>query len=469
MWFFKILLSGYYRVGIFIFYSLIFFGLILMFPVYSHIFFLIYSFTIMFFVIFYNFFLSLGKNILSSFVEIVFNRMYGIMSKLEFFAVIKDIFKVLGVNVSNLMVFVDLGKGYYELIGSDDRNISISTLSESEVGLHKYIETSKVRIPFVDINNTTLLPRSIFENTRVLLDRLKVNILIPIYSPNFQLIGLVLFYSSNVKFKNMFYLSQFINIVALMFKTINDTEKKKVLEEDIKIASQIQNKLIPTDYISNKWFESYGVYIPAYNIGGDYLDIIKRGNNFSFAVGDVSGKGISAGLVSMMVKAILNTSDITSKTLVKVVRNVNYYIFRWFYDQENILTFLTLFLGVYVPDKSRLFYVNAGHVPCMLVKNKEVISLSASVRPLGLFEKIHIERKEIEVESGDILVLYTDGLIEQIDKRGREFGINRLREILLEIRMFEPRDMVEFILRRLREFSKEELDDDVCILVVKFR
>lgn len=65
--------------------------------------------------------------------------------------------------------------------------------------------------------------------------------------------------------------------------------------------------------------------------------------------------------------------------------------------------------------------------------------------------------------------MYTDGLIEQIDKRGREFGINRLREILLEIRMFEPRDMVEFILRRLREFSKEELDDDVCILVVKFR
>ncbi|MCX8029173.1 MAG: serine/threonine-protein phosphatase [Brevinematales bacterium] len=440
-----------------------------MFPNLSSIMILVYSLTVIGMVFLYKANLSLSKNFLVDFVEIIFTRMYDFPNRKDFFNVIKSIFNTIGLKVNNVSVYMDTGHDFYELVGTDSKINFLKGLPKDGLLISEFISSNKARLPFIDTNNTTLVPKSVFESSYRLMLETDSNFIIPIYSPNYDLIGLVFFRSDTVSFRKLFYMSQFINILGMMFKTITDAEKKKVLEEDLKIASQIQSRLIPTNYINNKWFESYGVYIPAYNIGGDYLDIIEGENIFSFTIGDVAGKGVSAGLVAMMVKAIINSILITPKNLGSVVKSVNSFIYKHLYSEESLMTFITLFILTYIPKSKMLYYINAGHVPGILVKNKDIILLNADTRPLGIFEKIDFVKKSVTVNTGDMLVLYTDGLIEQIDRRGREFGISRLKDILVSLNQDQPKEIVEKLIENLKEFSDQEISDDVCILVVKFK
>lgn len=465
----KIILSSPVRIAILSLYSFVFLILISIFKDYSTIVFLLYVLSVLILTYGYRLNFTVGKDVIINFVELVFTKMYDFPNRKDFFNVIRNMFKVVDIKADNISLFIDNGRESYELIAFE-KPIYLKEIAKEDIMITKFISSTKARIPFVDLKNTTLVPKDVFSNSKEIITQVGSNYMIPIYSPNYDVLGLIFFNSEKVSFRKLFYLSQFINILGMMFKIVEDAEKRKVLEEDIRIASQIQSKLIPTDYISNDWFESYGVYIPAYNIGGDYLDIINRGKHFSFAVGDVSGKGISAGIVAMMVKAILNSTDINSMNIARVMKNVNSYIYRWFYSEENILTFMTLLILNYIPEKRLLYYANAGHVPGILVrKSNKVELLSADAKPLGLFNNINIKRKSIDINKGDLLLLYTDGLIEQMNVKGSEFGIPRLKEILLETKHLEPRKIVNNILSYLREFSKQELDDDICVLVIKFR
>ncbi len=450
-------------------YSLVYFILIMLFTSYSPILFTAYFLVVIMTLMLYKKKFILKKDLLSEFVEIVFVKMYDSPNRKEFFEVVNEIFKILGINTECITVLFNFDKPHYEVLGTNIKGIEKTILKKEKILLSNFIESYKTRLPFVDLKNTTLLPIDVFENSKEIMKKFNSNFLIPIYSPNFDLVGMVLFKSEKVKFSILFYLSQFINIVSTMFKAISENEKKKIIEEDMKIASQIQSKLVPVDYITNNWFESYGIYIPAYNIGGDYLDIIEKNNSFFFAIGDVSGKGVSAALVSIMVKTILNSTEINSNNITKVIKNVNHYIYKWFYDDESILTFLTLFAGNYLPSSRKFYYINAGHIPPILIRSNELILLSSNSRPIGIFEKYNPKREVIEIIKDDILVLYTDGLIEQIDSRGREFGINRLKEILTKLKNANSKEIVEELYKRLKEFSQERIDDDVCILVVKFK
>ncbi|MCX8097242.1 MAG: serine/threonine-protein phosphatase [Spirochaetes bacterium] len=465
----KLILSSPVRVAILLIYSLVFLILISVFKDYSTIVFLVYVVSILIMVYGYRLNFAVSKDVMINFVELVFTKMYDFPNRRDFLNVIKNVFKVVDIKANDILLFIDNGKGTYGLV-EGEKSSYIREIAKEDIMITKFISSTKAMIPFVDLKNTTLIPREVFDNSKEIITQVSSNYMIPIYSPNYDVLGLVFFNSDKVSFKKLFYLSQFINILGMMFKTVEDAERRKVLEEDIRIASQIQSKLIPTDYISNSWFESYGVYIPAYNIGGDYLDIISMGKRFTFAIGDVSGKGISAGIVAMMVKAILNSTDINNKNITRVMKNLNSYIYRWFYSEENILTFMTLLILNYVPERRIIHYTNTGHVPGILVrKSNKVELLSADAKPLGLFSNINIKKKSVEVNQGDLLLLYTDGLIEQMDVKGSEFGIPRLKEILLETKHLEPREIVDNILKHLREFSKQELDDDICILVIKFR
>ncbi|MFN4244768.1 MAG: PP2C family protein-serine/threonine phosphatase [Brevinematia bacterium] len=465
----NLIFSKYLILSLFLGYSLVYFVLMAVFVDYSLLFFLLYFIGLFIVLMLYKRVFFVSKNILTDFVEIVFTKIYNFPNKREFFNVIKSIFGILGIKVETITVLFDFGNSSYDFLGSDFSDVKEVSLRREKVLLAGFIESFKVRLPFVDLKNTTLLPNDVFENSKEFMKMFSSNFLVPIYSPDFRLVGMIFFRAGRIRFKSLFYLSQLINIVSTMFKVMNESEKKKVIEEDMKIAFQIQSKLVPTDYMVNNWFECYGVYIPAYNIGGDYLDIIEKKNSFFFTIGDVSGKGVSAALVSTMVKTILNSTEISSKNISKVVKSVNNHIYRWFYDDENILTFLTLFIGNYVPSTRNFYYINAGHVPPILVKSSELVLLTPNSKPIGIFEKLNLKKQSVSISKNDIMVLYTDGLIEQIDARGREFGINLLKKILVRLRDSDSKKIVEELVKKLREFSQENINDDVCILVVKFK
>lgn len=471
MFFFKLIISRHLRTITFLLYSFICFLVISLFPKLSQLIFILYSLTLLISISIIKLSFSLRGNVFSEMVELIFSKMYDFPNQEELFHIIQKAFKISGIDYSNITILMDvLNKPYYEVIGTENKNLLSKRIDKEKLLLYEYIRSSKIRIPFIDKNNTTLLPNDIFEDAKSYLNEFDTNFMIPLYTPNYELIGIVLFKSQKITFSKIFYLSQFLNIISLMFKTINETEYRRTIEEDIKIASEIQKKLIPNNYIDNEYFESYGIYIPAYNIGGDYLDIIENKNNYVFAVGDVSGKGISAGLVTMIVKTIINSSEISPRNVKKEVQKINSYLYKWFYDEENILTFLTLLIIVFTPQKKKIYFSNSGHVPAMLIQQDgEVKQLKANSRPLGLFEKIKTSKESIILKSNDMLILYTDGLIEQIDNRGREFGTKRLEEIVKINLQKSPREITEIIISELRNFSKSNLSDDVCLLVVKFK
>ncbi|MGB9621906.1 MAG: PP2C family protein-serine/threonine phosphatase [Brevinematia bacterium] len=433
--------------------------------------FLIYSITILFSFIIIKINFSIKGNVFSEMIELIFTKMYDYPNQEEIFSIIQRSFKISGINYSNITVLLELfNENYYEVIGTQNKNLLSKRIEKEKLLLYEYIKTSKIRIPFIDKNNTTLVPYEVFENVKEYFIEFESNFLIPFYTPNYDLIGLVLFKSEKVTFSKIFYLSQFLNIVSLMFRTINETEYRKTIEEDIKIASEIQKKLTPYNYIENEDFESYGIYIPAYNIGGDYLDIIENSKNYTFVIGDVSGKGISAGLVTMIVKTIINSSEISPKNIQQVIHKINKYLYKWFYDEENILTFITLLIVVFNPQKKKIYFSNSGHPPGIIIReNGEIYQLKANSRPLGLFEKIKPVKESINLKSKDLLLLYTDGLIEQIDNRGREFGTKRVEEIVKENFYKTPKEIIDKIISELRDFSKSTLSDDVCLLAVKFK
>ncbi len=270
-------------------------------------------------------------NIFSDMMELIFTKMYDFPNQEEVFSIIQRAFKISGINYSNIIILMDVfNKPYYEIIGSQNKTLLSKKLEKEKLLLYEYIKSSRIRIPFIDKNNTTLLPADVFEDIKRYFSEFDINFIIPLYTPNYELIGIGIIQSERITFSRIFYLSQFLNIVSLMFKTINETEYRRTIEEDIKLFPEIQKKLIPDSYINNEYFESYGIYIPAYNIGGDYFDIIENNNNYVFVIGDVSGKGISAGLVTMIVKTIINSSEISSKNIKQVVHKINQYLYRWF-------------------------------------------------------------------------------------------------------------------------------------------
>ena len=253
-------------------------------------------------------------------------------------------------------------------------------------------------------------------------------------------------------------------------------EEKRRISEQLLAARKIQQKLFSN---ANQKFETLQVatfVAPCETVGGDYFDIVAiSGSKVAIAIGDICGKGLPAALLASTVQAAICSHLEYSTLPSEIIRKLNRLLIKSTADS----IFLTLFFGILDLESGILEYINAGHPPPILVRrNNSIEELSATTFALGIFETETEQQKTIEktikFEAGDILVMYTDGVIENRNGNKKFYGRKRLLKLMQSIsatgniRRRKLETILKNIVDDLSDFSGEERqEDDLTLFAVK--
>lgn len=259
-----------------------------------------------------------------------------------------------------------------------------------------------------------------------------------------------------------------IDLIRSFFtSSINAVENLKMLtfEYDIKLAYEIQKKLLPATLPKDERIDIYAVTIPSKFVSGDYYDVIQiNKNEFIIVIADVCGKGVSASLLMSNLQASLKTILLFTDDLKRVVKLLNKVILL----NTPIEQFITLFICKINLKNFTLEYINAGHNPPVLLSEDKIKFLEEGGTVLGLFESKY-KSKKIKINSGDLLFLYTDGVTEAMNASGVELGINKVIETIQSYRTSSASKIIGEInnLINIYTYGVDQLDD-ITMLVVKF-
>lgn len=256
------------------------------------------------------------------------------------------------------------------------------------------------------------------------------------------------------------------------YKEIHSLEQEKSHSrmEDLLQASEIQRGLIKLGYPAfpdRKDIDLFVIYKPAKIVSGDLFDyFFIDDDNLVISIGDVSGKGIPAAFFMSIAQTLIK-SNANVKKAKKIVSKAN----RELYTNNQHQFFLTLFLGVFNLKTGMLNYCNAAHTSSLILKpSGEICELELSHGlPLGLYPDKEYSESRIQIEKGDTLVLYTDGVTELQDANKFHFGEERFKENLSHLAGYKPNEMAKRIENSLEVFKGEaEQSDDISMMIIKF-
>src|ERR1041384_364679 len=212
-------------------------------------------------------------------------------------------------------------------------------------------------------------------------------------------------------------------------RLLEERLEKRRMEEELKVASEIQMRLQPVAPPKIDGWDMTGVSFPCREIGGDYYDFIQCKNDpcLTVAVGDVSGKGTGAALLMSSLHAAVRAQAQTRRSISEVMSEINEYIF----ENSPSNKLLTLFYGTINPQTGELKYSNGGHNPPMLVRTTgEVLFLDKGGLPIGMMKGMPYQEASGFFNLGDVLVIYSDGITESVNEKDEEFEEERLIEVV---------------------------------------
>ncbi|HET9989477.1 MAG TPA: SpoIIE family protein phosphatase, partial [Kofleriaceae bacterium] len=238
------------------------------------------------------------------------------------------------------------------------------------------------------------------------------------------------------------------------------------LERDLRVARQIQRSLLPPHVPQVVGLDFAVHYEPAYQIGGDFYDFIWHDpSHLGLAVGDVAGKAISAALYMARLTSELRSRAAIARTPARLLRRVNQEMAALGDDGM----FATLVYCIYDLDNRSLVFTNAGHCVPLLRRGDRVFPLQAErahTPPLGVVPELEAGEARVQLHSGDMLIMVSDGIIESRDARGNEYGLSRLSRRIRTARG-TAEDVVKAILADIDNHSHEQAQgDDMTILAM---
>ena len=244
-------------------------------------------------------------------------------------------------------------------------------------------------------------------------------------------------------------------------------DKLVALQNELDVASKIQQGILPTSFPEGEGFEVYGNMAPARNVGGDFFDVINLENDrLGLAVADVSDKGVPAALFMMSSRTLLKGSAIGMGNPSAVLCEVNDIL----NEDNDEFMFVTILYAVFDPETRELTYANGGHNNPLLVHadgSSAELPHTGGIA-LGVMPGLEYKEATITLAAGDTLVLYTDGVSEAMNGLGEEFGMDRLKQIFLNRMPASAREANEAILEAVSVFAGETpQSDDVTCLVLR--
>ena len=238
------------------------------------------------------------------------------------------------------------------------------------------------------------------------------------------------------------------------------------LERELALASEIQQRFQPTAPPIVPGYELQGISFPCYEIGGDYYDFIEREDGrLVIALGDVSGKGTAAALLMSSLHAAVHAQSASHDSLVATISAVNKYL------AENIPAnrFVTLFYAELDPASGALSFLNAGHNPPLIVHAAGTVEqLASGGLPLGIKPDAEYREGRTQLQQGDVLCIYSDGVTEATSPTGEEFGPTRLYEVVsrnIDASAAGIRDRIESALTKFAQGTSAA--DDITLVIVK--
>lgn len=206
--------------------------------------------------------------------------------------------------------------------------------------------------------------------------------------------------------------------------------QEEVLRRELDLARGVQQLLLPDNLPQTSHLKVAATYIPHHQIGGDYYDFLRLDNNkFLICIADVSGKGMPAAILMSNFQASLRTLMRQQAPLETAVRQLNEQIF----ESAKGDNFITAFFGYYDENARSLTYINAGHIPPLLIMDNKALQLDQGTTLLGIMPKLpFLNIGEVKDLEEFLFFSYTDGLSETFDEDSEQFGMERLEELLLK-------------------------------------
>lgn len=242
--------------------------------------------------------------------------------------------------------------------------------------------------------------------------------------------------------------------------------QRERMERELELATEIQQRFQPSAPPILDGYQFQGISFSCYEIGGDYYDFIDRDDGrMLIALGDVSGKGTAAALLMSSLHAAIHAQAAANSSIAEMVTSVNHYL------SENTPAnrFVTLFATELDPSSGALKYINAGHNPPLIGRADGTVSqLASGGFPLGIIESAEFEVGETQLERGEVLVVYSDGVTEAVNPEDEEFGLDRLSDVVrknLHASAAGIRDKVESALSAFTRTAPA--NDDITLVIVK--
>ena len=244
-----------------------------------------------------------------------------------------------------------------------------------------------------------------------------------------------------------------------------ETMEKARMEQEMRIAAEIQQALLPKAGRGGAYFRVAAASLPCRSIGGDFYDYVDLNDgSLGFALGDVAGKGPPAALLSAMMQGIFAAQAATNDSPAKTISRVNLALYRRGIESR----FVTLMYGVLDP-RGRLVYCNAGHNPPLVVGASGVRRLERGGPIVGLFEAASYEEETIALSPNDWLVVFSDGISEAMSASGDEYGEARIVDCIQRNVTLDPPRLLDALFADVREFARGAAQsDDITAMVLRY-
>jgi sigma-B regulation protein RsbU (phosphoserine phosphatase) len=248
-------------------------------------------------------------------------------------------------------------------------------------------------------------------------------------------------------------------------------KEKERLESELAIAREVQQQLFPKDVPFTKTLELKGVCSPARMVSGDYYDFMALSDHsLAFAIGDVAGKGISAALLMATIQSTIRTQleahngsgpPLSTAALVATLN-------RQLYANTTAEKYATFYFAIYEEGTHTLTYTNAGHLAPILLRGDDLRMFDSTGTVVGAFPKARYEERSVLLEHGDLLVAYTDGVVEPENAYGEMFGEDRFKDLIVKYAGGDSSEMIARTMEAVVQWTgSSELQDDMTMLVAR--
>ena len=249
--------------------------------------------------------------------------------------------------------------------------------------------------------------------------------------------------------------------------------KNTYIQKELDMGHQVQSFLIPPTELDLGWVQVSGICYNSLDLGGDFFRIYKKSeDSFSATLGDVSGKGVGSALITTAAVSLFNQAFAKNISVSRVIGEVNSNLSSMLEmkRRSKLKVFVTsaYFSIIRKKNKMEMTICNAGHLPIIIYRDNEFIQFHENSLALGIMKDSEYNEKNLELRVGDLLIIYSDGAIEQVNPDNEQFGIERLESLISDNSQLLPKALTEKIYSEVNKFANGEAQsDDLTLVVVK--